>query len=339
MKRIRLFIILIAGICFLMIAWAAYVLFFPSSGSTEKKIRVSKSWTMEILAKNLSDSGIVKSESNFLRIAAWMGYKQPASCFITVPGRSNLFQIIKLLKSNRRQTVDIVIKGTMSKEKLAELISSKIDVNQDSFLDVLNSGVGLEKLGVDKENWPFLFVPNTYNLYVATELAGFLEKMKAESDKFWAQGRIAKAEKQGLTPKEVVILASIVCKESNKTDEYEKIAGVYINRLRKGMLLQADPTVVFARGSSGLVSLADLKIPSPYNTYINKGLPPGPICIPNVSAIESVLNYTAHDYFYFVASADFSGYHTFAETYNQHLKYVADLRAARKLRDSQSNKN
>jgi UPF0755 protein len=131
-----------------------------------------------------------------------------------------------------------------------------------------------------------------------------------------------------LTVKEVIALASIVTKESNKAEEYEKIAGVYLNRLRKGMLLQADPTVVFARGKSGRVWAADLNIQSPYNTYIHAGLPPGPICIPNLQSIEAVLNYKQHNYLYFCARADFSGYHDFATNLAEHNRNAAAFHRA-----------
>jgi UPF0755 protein len=182
--------------------------------------------------------------------------------------------------------------------------------------------------GFNDTTWPALFIPNTYNLYASTEAPELLKRMNKEYDKFWDSKRIQRSVIQRLTCKEVITLASIVTKESNKTDEYEKIAGVYLNRLRKGMLLQADPTVVFARGKAGRVWAADLAIQSPYNTYIHPGLPPGPICIPNLQSIEAVLNYKQHDYLYFCAKADFSGYHDFATNLADHNRNAAAFHRA-----------
>lgn len=152
--------------------------------------------------------------------------------------------------------------------------------------------------------------------------------MLKEHNKFWNIKRIQRSVVQRLTRKEVITLASIVTKESNKSDEYEKIAGVYINRLRKGMLLQADPTVVFARGKTGRVWAADLSIQSSYNTYLHPGLPPGPICIPNLQSIEAVLDYKQHDFLYFCAKADFSGYHDFATSLAAHNHNAAAFHRA-----------
>ena len=129
-----------------------------------------------------------------------------------------------------------------------------------------------------------------------------------------------KLKAQKLSKLEVVTIASIVEKESSKTNEYQEIAGVYLNTYRKGMKLQADPTIVFVKGKAERVMQIDTKIPSPYNTYLNKGLPPGPICIPSIAAIDAVLNYTQHSYLFFCAKSDFSGYHVFESDYNRHLK-------------------
>jgi UPF0755 protein len=157
--------------------------------------------------------------------------------------------------------------------------------------------------------------------------------MEKEYQKFWNSKRVQRSIVQRLTCKEVITIASIVTKESNKTDEYENIAGVYLNRLRKNMLLQADPTVVFARGKAGRVWAADLAIQNPYNTYIHPGLPPGPICIPNVASIEAVLNYKQHDYLYFCAKPDFSGYHAFARNLQEHNNNAAAFHQALNARN------
>jgi UPF0755 protein len=163
-----------------------------------------------------------------------------------------------------------------------------------------------------------------------------MERMLKEYKAFWNADRLTLAGKQGLVPLQVSIIASIVTRESNQTSEYKNIAGVYINRLRKGMLLQADPTVTFARGYEGRVLFKDLEINSPYNTYKNKGLPPGPICIPNISSIEAVLSYESHNYLYFCASPELNGFHSFATDLRTHNKNRAlYLAALEKLKSKQ----
>jgi UPF0755 protein len=172
---------------------------------------------------------------------------------------------------------------------------------------------------------------------MSVDLEGFLERMRQESDKFWTKERLEKAKTQNLTKLQVVTIASIVNKESNKEKEYNNIAGVYINRFRIGMKLQADPTVNFAKGKDERV--VNVNIESPYNTYLNKGLPPGPICIPSIAAIDAVLNYTKHDYLYFCAKSDFTGYHIFEKNYEKHKKnarlFISALNREEKKRDSQ----
>jgi UPF0755 protein len=256
------------------------------------------------------------------------GYRIPKPCYFFIDPEDNVFDIVNQLKRNRHQTVNIAIRGSMDANQLAALFSGKLEIDRDSFLLALKTQSKLRKYAVNDTTWPALFIPNTYNLYAATELNQLLERMQKEYEIFWNSKRIQRSIIQRLTCHEVITLASIVTKESNKADEYEKIAGVYLNRLRMGMPLQADPTVVFARGKAGRVWAADLAIQSPYNTYLHKGLPPGPICIPNLESIEAVLNYKQHNYLYFCARADFSGYHDFAGSLSEHNRNAAAFHRA-----------
>ncbi|MEZ5054908.1 MAG: endolytic transglycosylase MltG [Chitinophagales bacterium] len=179
----------------------------------------------------------------------------------------------------------------------------------------------LDSLHLTEENFPTIFLSNTYEFYWNTTAAAFIERMLKEYTKFWNEDRREKANEIGLSPTNVTILASIIQKESSKYDEYPTIAGVYLNRLKIDMPLQADPTVLFALkklGVSRRVLHGDLKIKSPYNTYINKGLPPGPICLPELKSIDETLNAEKHNYIYFCAKEDFSGYHNFAATWAEH---------------------
>jgi UPF0755 protein len=184
----------------------------------------------------------------------------------------------------------------------------------------------LKENGFNEENVLVMFIPNTYDIYWNTSAVKFRDKMIKEYNKFWNKERTAKAAAQGLTPIQATILASIVHKESVKKDERPRIAGVYLNRLKLEMPLQADPTVIFAMKKKSndfnqvikRVFYNDLIMKHPYNTYVNIGLPPGPIAMPDITALEAVLNPEKHNYIYFCASVDRFGYHEFAATLAEH---------------------
>ena len=176
-----------------------------------------------------------------------------------------------------------------------------------------------------------IFLPNTYEFYWTVTPREFVDRMYREYKRFWEGDRDKKRERSGLDRVEVATLASIVYEETRKVDEMPRVAGVYMNRLRTGMPLQADPTIKYAMQDFGLRRILNrhLKTPSPYNTYINRGLPPSPICMPSVEAIDAVLNFEKHDYVFFCARPTFDGYHNFAKTYSEHLRnaraYQAEL--------------
>lgn len=318
-----------ASIVLLSLLYGTYLI-FGDAVTCEKteRIRIRKGWTLEQLTDSLVKRAGLKHPAVFRFMAEKAGYRIPRPCNFFINPEDNVFDFVNQLKRNRNQTVNIAIRGSMDANQLAALFSGKLEVDKDSFLTILKTPSMLQRYGVYDTTWPALFIPNTYNLYAATELHSLLDRMKKENDLFWTAGRIQRSNTQRLTCHEVITLASIVTKESNKTDEYEKIAGVYLNRLRMGMPLQADPTVVFARGKAGRVWAADLAIQSPYNTYLHKGLPPGPICIPNLESIEAVLNYKQHNYLYFCARADFSGYHDFAGSLSEHNRNAAAFHRA-----------
>ena len=193
-------------------------------------------------------------------------------------------------------------------------------MDSTSFLEALNNNAEVKQMGFDKDNIASLFIPNTYELYWNIDADEFIDKMAKEYKKFWNEERMGKSEKIGLSPIDVSILASIVDKETNKTSEMPRIAGVYLNRLKKNWLLQADPTLVFAIGDFEIKRVLDIhkEIESPYNTYKYIGLPPGPICIPSIASIEAVLNAENHKFLYFCAKDDLSGYHVFAKNMREH---------------------
>lgn len=236
---------------------------------------------------------------------------------------------------NRKPAVvQLTIPTVRTIEDMAGRISHVIDADSASLMAVFTDEALIDSLGYNEETLPGLFLPNTYEVYQWVSPKQLLLRLKQESDAFWTPARIRQAEDQGLTINEVMTLASIVEQETANDAERPMISGMYLNRLRKDMLLQADPTVKFALHDFALRRILHehLECDSPYNTYKYKGLPPGPICIPSLASIRSVLQPAEHSYIYMCAKEDFSGTHRFAETYNEHLRnthrYAAALDSA-----------
>ena len=229
-------------------------------------------------------------------------------------------QLTNMLRGGLQTPVKVTFNNIRDVKMLAGRIGTQIEADSTAILAYLTDNVNLNKLGFNSLTIPTMFLPNTYEFYWNTDAERFVEKMKGEYDKFWNEERRNKARALGLSPVQVSILASIVDKETNKTDEMPRIAGVYLNRLRSGWLLQADPTLVFAVGDFDLKRVLNVhkEVESPYNTYKYAGLPPGPICIPSLQAINSVLDAEKHKFYYFCAKDDFSGYHVFAKTLTEH---------------------
>ena len=202
-------------------------------------------------------------------------------------------------------------------------------INNDELLSYLGDEDYCRSLGFDAVTIKTMFIPNTYEVYWNTPADKLVERMKREYDSFWNDERLKKAENIRLSPIEVSILASIVEEETAVPEEYPVVAGLYINRLYKNMPLQADPTVKYAVGDFTLRRILNihLEVESPYNTYLNGGLPPGPIRIPSVRGIDAVLNYTKHNYIYMCANDDFSGRHNFAVTLSEHNRNAQKYRA------------
>lgn len=234
------------------------------------------------------------------------------------------FDMIRALRLN--VPVKVAFNNQESLEKLADRLADQLEPNSQEIVEVFTSDAFLKENNFSKENILAMFIPNTYEFYWNTSADKLADKMAKEYRKFWNVERQAKAQNKNLTPVEVSVLASIVHKETAKADERPRVAGVYLNRMKTGMPLQADPTVIFAiKQESGdfdqvikRVFHNDLLIDSPYNTYKYAGLPPGPIAMPDISAIDAVLNAENHDYIYFCASPDKPGYHAFASNYTQH---------------------
>ncbi len=215
-------------------------------------------------------------------------------------------------------------------EKLAGVLGKKMMHDSTEFITYFNDPQVWEKYNLKKETLQSIILPNTYEMYWTNTPEEFVERMKKEYDKFWTPERLQKAKDLNLSKEEVSILASIVCEESNYKPELPAIAGVYINRLKKGMRLEADPTVKFALNDPTIkrILFRHLEVDSPYNTYKNTGLPPGPITIPSIAGIDAVLNYQRHNYIYFCANEKLDGTHKFARTLSEHNRNARAYQSA-----------
>lgn len=235
------------------------------------------------------------------------------------PGDSMRDICLRLLSGNQTP-VKLVIPSVRTLDRLAGAVGKQLMTDSASIASILSDNHLIDSLGYTPETFPAMFIPNTYEVYWTMTPEQFVTRIHKEHTRFWNDTRLSKAKALGLTPVEVATLASIVDEETNKNDEKPLVAGLYLNRLKRGMLLQADPTVKYAHGKFELrrILLAHLTIDSPYNTYKYAGLPPGPIRIPSTAGLESVLNPAQHSYIYMCAKEDFSGYHNFATTLSQH---------------------
>jgi UPF0755 protein len=279
---------------------------------------------------------IVKDTISFLNAAQNMDYpvKVKAGRYRLTKDMSNR-SLINMLKAGNQEPVNIAFQNVRLKHTLAGMISKKIESDSTSILGLLDSAAFVEKYGFNTENIYTMFIPNSYEIYWNSNAEKFFLRMHAEYLKFWNADRKAKASKINLSQADVSILASIVDSEALNDSEMPRIAGLYMNRLLKGMRLEADPTVIFAANDFTIRRVLNrhLRINSPYNTYLNEGLPPGPITMPSINAIDAVLNYEKHDYIYMCAKEDFSGYHNYASNLSQHLQN------ARKFQDALNQRN
>jgi len=240
----------------------------------------------------------------------------------TITPNMTYVDICRLFREGQFKSIDFTIKPMIQLHQVQKLYGLKFEGDSLEMADCMKDSLFLKTLGFNDTNLFALMLPNTYNMLFhssAQEVLGYLQK---QYHQFWDSSKINLAKAQGLTPIQASTLASIVAKESNQAEEMPMIAGMYLNRLRIGMPLQADPTIKFALKMPGLKRILNihLAVESPYNTYLYKGLPPGPICSPSLEAIKAVLKPTHHQYLFMCAKADFSGYHVFASNYKAHLK-------------------
>ncbi len=239
----------------------------------------------------------------------------------------SVIDVARSLKFGNNGTVRLTINRARTPEILAGKVAAQVDADSVAILAALRSEELIAKLGFDSAEAMFsIFLPNTYEVYSDISGEELVLRMKRESDAFWRnEARKAQLERAGLSPYEVMTLASIVHEETAYKAEMPRIAGVYINRLRRGMPLQADPTVKYAVGDPSLkrILYRHLEVDSPYNTYLYAGLPPTPIAMPDMAAIDAVLGFEEHDYYYFCARPEMDGQHNFARTHREHERNAA----------------
>lgn len=241
--------------------------------------------------------------------------------FMLRSGMTNI-QAVKVLTSGRLEAVKVTFSNARKVEDLYEKITKNVGVSPAEFKDALHDFIDNNPEGFTSETIIAMFIPNTYEVYFNVSPEDLVHKLYQEYKLFWNEERLTKAKAIGLTPIEVSTLASIVLAENHREDEAPRIAGLYMNRLKMNMALQADPTLVYAVGDFSIKRVLNehKEIDSPYNTYKYVGLPPGPINMPKVSMIDAVLNYETHKYIYMCSREDFSGYHNFANNYDEHMR-------------------
>lgn len=325
-KSILLYAVALLMIFFVFFSYYAYQIVFTPNVDTKGKpayLYIPTGATYKQVRDSLNRTNVVIDRLSFAFIAKLMDYPE-----LVKPGRYELRhgatnrELVTMLRAGKQAPVKVTFNNIRLKSNLSEKLASYIEADQQEIDSLLKSPEYVASLGFDTTTIMTMFIPNTYEVYWNTPAPKLLERMQKEYEKFWNAERLAKAEKLGLTKMQVSTLASIVEAESQRNDERPRIAGVYLNRLRKGMLLQADPTVVFANQDFSIRRVLNIHLQkdSPYNTYKYKGLPPGPINLPSISAIDAVLNPEDHHYIYFCAREDFSGYHNFAVTEAEHLR-------------------
>jgi UPF0755 protein len=323
-SKVRYFVAL-AGLLFVCFSYYPYQSFYTPNVQVQKGdfiLYIPTGANFNTVKDSLEKNDVLHNVLSFAFVAKFMGYQEKVK-----PGRyllqknsSNLTAIRKL-RSGQQEPMNFTFNNIRQKKDLAEKLGEKMELPAAEFLKVLNDPKIVGEYGFDTNTVFSMFIPNTYKVFWTMKPEEFMKKMNREYKKFWNEERLAKAKAAGLTPLQVSTIASIVEAETNKDSEKPRIAGVYINRLKTDMPLQADPTVKFALQDFTIkrVTQDHTKFDSPYNTYKYTGLPPGPINMPSTVSLDAVLNYEKHKFIYFCASPNEIGYHDFAENYRDHI--------------------
>lgn len=324
-------ILIIAAVCILIICGVTYYYFFSSMSAkdTTEYLYIDNDDNIDSVTVKLEKISTPHAISAFKMLAGYSKYAENIRTgrYAIEPGEGAAVTF-RRLKNGLQTPVNLTIPSVRTVERLSAQLSEKLMIDSATICKALKDEKTCKELGFDTTTVICMFIPNTYDIYWNTSAENLLKRMKKEYSRFWDEERMARAANIGMSPTEIMTLASIVDEETANDQEKPMVAGMYCNRLKlrnseypDGMPLQADPTIKFAWKRFDLRRIYNklLNIDSPYNTYRRTGLPPGPIRIPSIAGIEAVLNHTKHDYLYMCAKEDFSGTHNFARTYEEHM--------------------
>lgn len=326
MKRIILFLVAAVLVITVFLAWK---IAGPGTAFEEKNryLYIRTGSDFEAVYDSLRAGNVISSPWLFGKLAGRFDYPQKVKAGrYNIKKNMSLLEIMRMLRNGQQEPVKLVIIKFRTREDIASVVGRKFECDSLSFISFLNNPDSLKKYNLDTSTVMTTVFPDTYTYFWNTTPGRIFSKFRTRYQSFWTEERKRQAAAHGLNPQTAYILASIVEEETNKKEDKSKIASVYLNRLSKGMKLGADPTVKFAMRNFGLKRIYEkyTLVASPYNTYQNYGLPPGPICTPSAETVEAVLEAPDTKYLYFVAKPDLSGYSNFAETYAEHLKYAKE---------------
>jgi len=307
----------------LILVFTGWKFFLASVHPPQKKyFYISTGESFSSVRQHLRDSAIIGQPLWFDWAAKAVGFKNIRPGRYEIKPGTSIMSLVRMLKNGRQSPVNFVVTKIRTRETLAARIGKAFECDSLDVINFINSPDSLQSLGFDSTTIMAAVLPLTYEVNWNTTAGTVMRQFAAAYRNFWTDTRKEKARTLGLTPVEVVTLASIIDEETNAPADRAPIASVYLNRLAKGMPLQADPTVKYALREFGLrrIYLVHTRVASPYNTYVNKGLPPGPICTPTLQTVDAVLDAPKTSYFYFVASPRFDGSHDFSATYEEHQK-------------------
>ena len=300
-----------------------YYLFAPQfHPSKTVYVYVDRDDTADSIYNKIRQTGHVNKFTGFQWMAKYRKFDQNIHTGrYAIRPNENVYHVFSRFFRGYQEPMNLTIGSVRTLDRLARSIGKQLMIDSAEIARQLFDSAFQAEMGYTPVTMPCLFIPETYQVYWDMSVDDFFKRMQTEQKRFWNDERLAQATAIGMTPEEVCTLASIVEEETNNNEEKPMVAGLYINRLHTGIPLQADPTIKFALQDFGLRRITNehLKVNSPYNTYINSGLPPGPIRIPSKKGLDSVLNYTKHNYIYMCAKEDFSGTHNFASNYADHM--------------------
>ena len=333
-RKIRILLYILAFVAIIVVVAGLYIrstVFKPIELTETAYIYIAPSTDYEDVELQLKEKANLPSDKVFRMLAERMKY--PVSIKTgryAIKNGMTMPEIVRMLRAGNQSAMKVTFNNMRTKEDLAGRIASQLMMDSVSLLTALKDEKRVEQFGFDTNTVVAMFIPNTYEIYWNTDIDKLLNRMQKEYNTFWNDSRKAKAEQVGLTPIQVSTLASIVEEEATYSDEYPIVAGLYLNRLKRGQMLQADPTVKFALNDFTLrrILYKHLEVESPYNTYRNEGLPPGPIRIPSIKGIDATLSPQDHKYLFMCAKDDLSGRHNFATTHAEHMRNAARYQKA-----------